>query len=142
MKKQVFILAGFLLMGSFSFAQKKTTSAPTTPVKATVSANATTNSFESTLVAGNLNFIKTFQQGDGKDFVALYSLAKTNDASFNNRKPIQISLSRQSFDSVFTKTNSELAGKWNQLNKYIESNKVLLSDEKGWINVISYFNSL
>ncbi len=141
MIKQLFILAGFLLTGVFCLAQKKTnTTPPASPARSTV--NATTNSFESTLVTGNLNFIKTFQPGDGKDFVAVYSLAKTDDASFNNRKPIQISLSRQSFDSVFTKTSSDLAAKWNQLNKYIESNKILLSEEKGWMNVISYFNGL
>lgn len=129
------------MVGFFSFAQKKTTSTPATVTKAPT-VNATATSFESTLVAGNLSFIKTFQQGDGKGFVAVYSLAKTTDASFNNRKPIQISLSRQSFDSVFTKTSSDMAAKWNQLNKYIESNKILLSDEKGWMNVINYFNSL
>jgi hypothetical protein len=140
--RRFIILLSFLFAGIFSYAQKKTTSTPVAPAKAVVSATATTTSFESTLVAGNLSFIKTFQQGDGKGFVAHYSLAKTDDASFNNRKPIQISLSRQSFDSVFTKTSSDLAGKWNQVNKYIESNKILLSDEKGWMNVINYFNSL
>ena len=138
--RQVFILISFLFIGFFSFAQKKTASAPVLPPR-TVSI-ATATSFESTLVTGNLSFIKTFQQGDGKDFVAVYSVAKTNDASFNNRKPIQVSLSRQSFDSVFTKTSSDLAAKWNQLNKYVESNKISLSDEKGWMNVINYFNSL
>jgi hypothetical protein len=139
--KSLLILGSFLLAGIFTYAQKKTTTGAVKTAPKTV-ITATPTSFESSLVNGTLSFIKTFQQGDGKDFVAVYSLSKSNDASFNNRKPIQISLSRQSFDSVFTKTTSDLAAKWALMNKYIESNKVSLTNEKGWIDVIGYFNAL
>jgi len=138
--KKTFILICFLLAGIFSMAQKKTSSAPAAAPKTMNNVSAT--SFESTIAAGTLSLIKTFRQGDGKDFVAIYSLAKSNDASFNNRKPIQISLSRQSFDSVFTKTSSDLNAKWGVLNKYIESNKLLLTEERTWINLVNYFNGL
>lgn len=119
------------------YAQNKTTT-PVTRNQATV----TPSSFEASLVQGTLTLNKSFKQIDGgKDFVPVYSLQK-NDAGFNNRKPVQISLSRQSFDSVFTKTTSDLASRWPLLNKYIEENRLTLTTENDWISLITWFNGL
>lgn len=138
--KQSILLVSFLLAGMVSHGQTSS-SGKVKPVDK-IGPTATVISFESSLVTGNLSLIKTFIKGGTTEFVSVYHLSKSNDASFNNRQPVQISLSRQSFDSVFTKTNAELAGKWNQLNKYVENNKIVLSEERGWVAVISYFNSL
>ena len=142
--KQSILLVSFLLAGMVSYAQTSSSSGPSGKVKVAdkIGPTATVLSFESSLVTGNLSLIKTLVKGETKEFAPVYHLSKSNDASFNNRQPIQISLSRQSFDSVFSKTNAELAGKWNQLNKYVENNKIVLSEERGWVAVISYFNSL
>ncbi len=137
--KHLFILVSLLFAGIFSFAQNKNNATTASVMKPSTEAIAT--SFEAELVSGSLSFIKTFKKGNGKEFIPVYSLSK-NDVYFNGRKPIPISLSKQSFDSVFTKTTSDLAGKWATMNKYIESNKISLTEEKGWINVISYFNGL
>ncbi|MBI2282608.1 MAG: hypothetical protein HYU71_02755 [Bacteroidetes bacterium] len=119
------------------YAQTKTTT-PVTRNQATV----TPSGFEASLVQGTLTLNKSFKQIDGgKDFVPVYSLQK-NDAGFNNRKPVQVSLSRQSFDSVFTKTTSDLASRWPLLNKYIEENHLTLTTENDWISIITWFNGL
>lgn len=116
-------------------------SAQTKPAAPKTVTTATPSSFEASLVQGTLTLNKALKQGEGRDFIAVYTLLK-NDAGFNGRKPIQVSLSRQSFDSVFTKTTADLAARWPLLNKHIEDNKLSLTTENDWINLISLFNSL
>lgn len=129
--------AVFCVLTLTGYAQTKTATA-TTKNQATV----TPSGFEASLVQGTLTLNKSFKQIDGgKEFVSVYSLQK-DDAGFNNRKPIQVSLSRQSFDSVFTKTTSDLASRWSLLNKYIEENRLTLTTENDWVSVISWFNGL
>ncbi len=142
--KPLLITAGFLLAGICVFGQKKAvTATPVAPSTSNVpvSTNGVFASFESSLVSGTISLNKSFKQGDGKDIIVVYSLQK-NDPYFNGRKPIPISLSKQSYDSVFTKTTSDLAGKWAVMNQYITENKIPLSTEKGWIDIITYFNKL
>lgn len=128
------VLCALALTG---YAQTKTTSTATRN-----QATVTPSGFETSLVQGTLTLNKSFKQIDGgKDFVPVYSLQK-NDAGFNNRKPVQVSLSRQSFDSVFTKTTSDLATRWPLLNKYIEENRLTLTTENDWIAIITWFNGL
>lgn len=142
--KSFFITAGLLFVGLCAFGQKKAvTATPVAPSASnpTVSTNAVFSSFESSLVSGTISLNKSFKQGDGKDIVIVYSLQK-NDPYFNGRKPIPISLSKQSYDSVFTKTTSDLAGKWAVMNQYITEKKISLTTESGWVDVITHFNSL
>lgn len=113
----------------------------TKPAAPKTMSTVTPSSFEASLVQGTLTLNKEFKLGDGKDFIAVYSLLK-NDAGFNNRKPVTISLSRQSFDSVFTKTTADLASKWPVLNRFIEENKLSLTTENEWISIITQFNNL
>lgn len=115
--------------------------APKTTVAPKVIATATPSSFEASLVQGILTLNKELKKGDGTDFIAVYTLIK-NDAAFNNRKPIKIALTKQSFDSVFTRTTADLAAKWPLLNKHIEDNKLSLTTENDWIILISLFNNL
>lgn len=114
--------------------------AQTKPAASKTIATATPSSFEASLVQGTLTLNKELKQGDGKDFVVVYTLLK-NDAGFNGRKPIRVSLSRQSFDSVFTRTTADLAAKWPLLNKHIEDNKLTLTTENDWISLINRFNN-
>ena len=107
-----------------------------------VAKDATVVSFEKTLAAGSLTLTKGYFKGDGELFETVYSLVKYSDASFNNRKPVRIGLSRKSYDSVFTHGSSELAGKYAVLNKYITDHNISLNDEKGWIALIRYYNDL
>ncbi len=131
------------MAGITANAQAKKTNATTTPAAApAVSTTAVFSSFESSLAAGVLSFNKVQSKSDGEGLITYYTLSKTSDASFNNRKPIRIGLSRQSFDSVFTKTSAEMAGKWNKLNKYVTDHNISLTTEKGWIAIVDYYNSL
>ena len=139
MKKIVLIVLGSMIGLSVQAQAKKSSNAPVSakPTQET----ATPISFETSLASGTLTLNKAFKQGDGKDFLTIYTLSKNKDASFNNQKPISISLSRKSFDSVFTNTSAELASKYAALNKYVTDNKISLTDENGWIALIRHYNS-
>lgn len=139
MKKIVLLAAGIVIGLSVQAQPKKSSNAPVNskPTPETV----TPVSFETSLVSGTITLTKTFKQGENKEFLVVYSLSKKNDPLFNNRKPISISLSKKSYDSVFTKTNGELAGRWAELNKYVTDNSISLTDENGWIALIKHYNS-
>lgn len=139
MKKIVF--ATLLIVSGFMAGAQSKPNFPKVAAPPRTIATATASSFESPLVQGTLILSKIFKQGDGKEFVTVYTLAK-DDAYFNGRKPIQISLSRQSFDSVFTRTTADLAARWPALNKYVEDNKLSLTTEKAWMDVITHFNGM
>ena len=138
--KSFLLVTALVILAVSGMAQTKPTAPKTTAAPKTI-ATATPSSFEASLVQGTLTLNKELKQGDGKDFIAIYTLLK-NDAGFNGRKPIQVSLSRQSFDSVFTRTTADLAAKWPLLNKHIEDNKLTLTTENDWINLINLFNNL
>ncbi len=128
--------------GTTASAQAKKSNTSTAPAAApAVSPTAVFSSFETSLASGSLSFIRVQAKSDGEGLITYYTLSKTGDASFNNRKPVRIGLSRQSFDSVFTKTSAEMAGKWNKLNKYVTDHNISLATEKGWIAIVDYYNS-
>lgn len=144
MKKMLFIVLA-LSAGIAATAQAgKTTSAiPRAPeVKSlTVAKESTVIGYEKVLYPGRLSFSKAYRQSEyGPAFTLVYSLRISADNSFNNRQPVAIGLSRKSFDSVFTRGSSELAAKYPMLNKYVNDNNISLTDEKGWIAVVKYFN--
>lgn len=132
--KSFLLVTALVILAVSGMAQTK----PTAPKTI---ATATPSSFEASLVQGTLTLNKELKQGDGKDFITVYTLLK-NDVAFNGRKPIRVSLSRQSFDSVFTRTTADLAAKWPVLNKHIEDNKLTLTTENDWISLINLFNNL
>lgn len=138
--KSFFVFTALFILAVNGMAQTKPAATKPTTAPKTI-ATATPSSFEASLVLGTLTLNKELKQGEGKDFIAVYTLLK-NDAGFNGRKPIRVSLSRQSFDSVFTRTTADLAAKWPVLNKHIEDNKLTLTTENDWINLISLFNNL
>ena len=141
MKKILLLVPGIVIGLSVQAQAKKSSNAPAPATAKPPQETATPTSFETNLISGNITLSKTFKQGENKEFLVVYSLSKNNDPLFNNRKPITISLSRKSFDSVFTKTNGELAGKWAELNKYVTDHNISLTDENGWITLIRHYNS-
>ncbi len=110
--------------------------------KVEVAKEGITVSFETNLVPGDLTLTKGYQKGDGQAFETIYTLIKLKDVSFNNRKAVKISLSRKSFDSVFTYVSAEASGRRAILDKYITDQKISLNDEQGWIALVKYYNSL
>lgn len=138
--KSFLLVTALVVLTVSGMAQTKPAATKTTAAPKTI-ATATPSSFEASLVQGTLTLNKELKQGDGKDFITVYTLLK-KDAGFNGRKPIRVSLSRQSFDSVFTRTTADLAAKWPLLNKHIEDNKLTLTTENDWISLINLFNNL
>ena len=141
--KKIFIVMIAALTGFTAEAQTKTTNSTKQAAPPRTYASATPSSFESDLISsGKVRFSKAFKQGDGKDFVAIYSIRNTGERNLEQNRPIQVKLGRESFDSVFTKTTADMAAKWKILDKYITDNKISLTEERGWVNVLTYYNGL
>ena len=107
-----------------------------------VYATATPSAFETSLTQGKITLYKTYKKGDTKDFETIYTIINNAGRSVDNRRPIHVAMNQTSFDSVFTRVSAEMSDKWPILNKYITENKLSLTDEKGWISVINYYNGL
>ena len=122
-------------------AQSKTnTTKATSNPKPVVNSNI--NTFESDIVYGKLILTKSTHQVENKELVTTYKLLDRYDQTFNNRNPLMVTLTKQSFDNVFTNTTTDMAAKLPLLNKFIDENKLVLSEEKGWVAVVNYYNSL
>jgi hypothetical protein len=140
--KKILLLVTVILIGLNVQAQtQKSSHAPAPVTVKPTPETATPISFETSLVSGSLTLNKAFRQGESKESVVVYSLSRSNDPLFNNGKSITISLSKKSFDSVFTKTNAELAGRWADMNKYVTDNNISLTNENGWIALIKHYNN-
>jgi hypothetical protein len=148
MKKMLFL---FLIIVTGLFAHAQTEGKPggntikaATPVskKVEVAKEGIAMSFETNLVPGDLTLTKGYQKGDGEAFETFYTLIKRKDPTFNNRKPVRISLSRKSFDSVFTYVSTEMSAKRALLDKYMTEQKISPNNEQGWIALVRYYNNL
>ncbi|MDE3251994.1 MAG: hypothetical protein KGO92_04250 [Bacteroidota bacterium] len=107
----------------------------------TVDKTATPIGYSSNLSQGKITFTKTFVPGDGKQFNAVYTLAVNENPSINNGKKETVTLSRNALQDFFS-THPAIADKWNSVNKFITDNKISLTDEKGWVAAIQYFNNM
>ncbi|MES2371410.1 MAG: hypothetical protein V4557_02445 [Bacteroidota bacterium] len=146
MKKMFFILL-IIFTGLLAHAQTETKSNTLTPAapvskKIEVAKEGAVSSFETNLVPGGLTLTKGSKNGDGLAFETFYTLVRSKDPVLNNRKPIKIGLSRKSFDSVFTYVSAELSARRVQLERYVTEQKISLDTEKGWIDLVRYYNSL
>ena len=131
----------FSVVSLIASAQAKTNSTKATANLKPV-LNSKINTFESDLVYGKLIFTKSTHQDENKELITSYKLFDRNDRTFNTRKPLMVILSKQSFDNVFANTTTDMATKLPILNKFIDENKLVLSEEKGWVTVLNYYNSL
>ena len=135
------ILLFYSIIGLVASAQSKTNSTKAVASPKPV-INSTINSFETDIAYGKLILTKTTKQEGNADLITTYKVFDRNDRTFNNRTPLMITLTKQSFNNTFSNTTTEMAAKLPLLLKYIDDNKLVLSEEKGWINVINYYNSL
>ncbi len=124
-------------------AQTKTTNSTKVAAPPRTYATATPSSFRSDLISsGKVRFTKTLKPGENNDVITIYSIRNTGERNLEQNRPIQIRLSRESFDSVFTKTSADMAARWKTLDKYITDNKLSLTEERGWVTILSYYNEL
>lgn len=130
----------FSVVSLAASAQSKTNSTKATSNPKPV-VNSNINTFESDIAYGKLILTKTLHQSENKELVTSYKLFDRYDRNFNNRNPLMVTLSKQSFDNAFANT-IEMAAKLPLLNKFINENKLVLSEEKGWVAVVNYYNSL
>lgn len=140
--KRNYILFCFVLIGFLGNAQTAKPAAKAEPP--IVSKNAVILFFESALVSGKLTLSKVFTRDqETSNSTVSYSISATSNASqFNNGKPLDIKLNRDSFDGAFIRSSADIAGKSTQLNRFLQEKNIALTDEKGWISLIHYYNSL
>jgi hypothetical protein len=138
----LFLAAGCLVICANGQTRKNNSSTQPVVTAPAPTKEGVLTSFETSLAPGALSLNKVIEKGDGQSFVTSYTLSKRGDASFNNGKPLKIQLNKESFEQAFPKTSSEASAKWNSLNKYVTNRKISLTDEKGWIAAVNYYNSL
>ncbi len=93
---------------------------------------------ESNLTAGNMTLVRELRKGKDDQVVSFYYISVLDTRSL---KKVYVSLSKQSFDSVFTKTTPELSAKYPALNKYISDKKLQMNTEEAWISVLKQYNN-
>lgn len=97
--------------------------------------------YSANIAAGELTLIKSLQKsGEGSSMVLSYSVTKRNDNSFNGGKPLSVTLDAGSFDALFSQ--SSLSSRRSQVRKYVADHNLSLSDEKGWVAAIRYYNGI
>lgn len=141
MKRNYFLLS-FLLFGFVANAQTATTAKKAEPPL--IARTASLISFEATLVSGKLNLFKTLTRDPETSNTSLsYILTGSeNPKNFNSGKPLGIKLSRDFFDGAFMRSSPEIADKFASLTRFVQDKNLSLNDEKGWISLINYYNSL
>ncbi len=144
--KYLYILTGFFLTASLTQAQTKTSS--NTPVQAqqrgvNVPKTISPSSFESPIVNGKLTMLRTTERdANGNPTPPSYSIICYEDPSFlNNGKAVDVRLTQLSFESFFN-SNAAIASKKQAVVKFVQEKNLPLTEEKGWINALKYFNSL
>ncbi len=140
MKKHILVLASFLCGGAV-FAQDKAPAVKANE-KYAVAKEGTFASFESTLAYGKVTLTKLLTKNSSGAFSTAYFLKNNVTPSFNNGKPFEVQLGKESFDAFFQKSSPELSQKWTQLVKFAQDKKLSFSDEQTWSDVLNYFNSL
>ena len=139
---RIFIFIPFFLTCAIIVSAQTDSSVPT--AKKSQSTTVSPTSFESSLVQGKLALLKVFtKEGANSEFSLVYKVVSySNTGLLNNGKPVSIRLNQQSLDSLFTRTSPELSAKSASIKKYVLDNKISLTEEKGWVSVLNYFNRL
>lgn len=146
MKKR-YILLSILLTGGIANAQQNTnaTKQPTTKeVKPKTFNVVNPNNYESSLVQGKLILNKKIEriQNSNSFSSPSYTIISSNESSSLKEKPLEIKLSNQFFETVFLRATTEISDKSAYLIKFVQVNKISLNDEKGWIELIKFYNNL
>lgn len=142
--KKTILAAILLALGPVLYAQSETAKPgekATTTYTSPVAKDGIPVAFESNLVAGELSLVKLMSKNSSGAFVTTYSL-KLKNTSFNQGKPYQVTLTRESFDTYFQRSSPQVYGKWPRLAKYVQDQKLTLNDEDSWKKAVNYFNSL
>jgi hypothetical protein len=130
------VLATSVVHGQGNPGFKKTAAPPRTILEVSPSA------IETNLVQGRLIMTKSLNKGEGSSFIASYVLTWSNTAGFNSRKPIKIKLDEASFDAVFRNGGAEFSKHLEKMTAYVQEKKLNLTEEKAWVELITYFNGL
>ena len=146
MKKR-YILLSILLIGGIANAQQNTnaTKQPTAKeVKPKTFNVVNPNNYESSLVQGKLILNKKIEkiQNSNSFSSPSYTIISSNESSSLKEKPLEIKLSNQFFETVFLRATTEISDKSAYLIKFVQVNKISLNDEKGWIELIKFYNNL
>ncbi len=143
--KYLYILTAFILITSLAQAQTKTSSKA--PIQAqqrgvNVPKTISPSSFESPIVNGRLTMIRiTERDANGNATPPTYSIICYEDPKFlNEGKAVDVRLTQLSFESFFN-SNAAISSKKQAVVKYVQEKNLPLTEEKGWIAALKYFNS-
>ena len=106
------------------------------PVKAALKI-VTPSSFGFNLAEGDLVFTKTFLDNGTGLFVPTYTITQK---TYNNGKPVNVQLNRQSFENYF-KSITALYAAYNRILKYAQDKNISFTDENGWATLLKNYNN-
>jgi hypothetical protein len=121
---------------------KKPASQKPEPNTKEVAKEAILSSFESVLSDGKIQFTKVLSWSDPKSAPLVNYTLLARNSSFNNGKPFNITLSKESFDNYFQKSSAAMNERWPRLIGFAQNNRLSYTEEESWIRIINYLNSL
>lgn len=141
--KHYVVLLIVLFCGNMASAQtKKPASQKAEPNTREVAKEAILSSFESVLSDGKVQFTKVLSWSDPKSAPLVNYTLLARNSSFNNGKPFNITLSKESFDNYFQKSSAAMNERWPRLIGFAQNNRLSYTEEESWIRIINYLNSL
>ena len=131
-----------MTLSLYTFAQVTTSAAKKEATPKTYNI-VSPGSYEATIVSGKASISKLqVKEGSGNAYISKYSLLIEADKPDGKEKVIEMKLSKQYFETVFLNASPDISQKSARLTKYVSDRNMLLTDEKDWILLVKYYNSL
>ncbi len=140
--KNILTLLFVCCFSAMSIAQTTTNSSKKEATPKTYNI-VTPGSYEANIVIGKIIINKIqVKEGNTSAYTSRYTLVIPSDKPEGKDKIVEMKLSRQFFESVFLKATPDLSAKSAELTKYVIDRNMHLNDEKDWVSVVKYYNSL
>lgn len=140
--KNILTLVSVCFVSATTFAQTSTSNTKKEAQPKTYNI-VTPGSYEANIVIGKVSINKIqVREGNSASYTSKYTLIVPSDKTESKDKIIEMKLSRQFFETVFLKATPDLSAKSAELTRYVIERNMHLDDEKDWISIVRYYNSL
>jgi len=99
--------------------------------------------YESSLVSGKLTLNRSYVKDQGSNSYKLsYTIVSSDLGSSDKVKTLELKLSKDFFEVAFLKFSADISARSASLSKFVQEKNLSLTDEKGWVDLVRYFNAL
>ncbi len=140
--KSIFLILALSSFTIYSFSQVTTASTKKETAPKTYNI-VTPGTYEANIVTGRASISKLqVKENSSNAYTSKYSLVIAADKPEGKEKVIEMKLSKQYFETIFLKASPDISQKSALLTKYVSDRNMPLTDEKDWILLVKYYNSL